>query len=90
MVKISAEGKKLESIPMPRGRITSGCFGGANLDRLYVTAAFGDDEGKISPCLYELKGEGLRGRAEFLSALQPGIKMRLYARTRPATWQKSS
>ena len=69
MVKISPTGKKIEAIMLPRGRITSACFGGTALDRLYITAAAGQDEPKISPCLYEVKIEGVSGREEFMSEL---------------------
>ena len=70
LVKISPAGKKLEEVSIPRGRVSSAIFGGTALDRLYVTAAA--DQGKITPCLYELKGEGLRGREEFYSQLDAG------------------
>jgi D-xylonolactonase len=77
LVKISPEGKKLDSIALPRGRISSAIFGGANLDRLYVTAAAGKDEGKIAPCVYELTGLGLKGREEFFSALDSQRPLRV-------------
>jgi sugar lactone lactonase YvrE len=77
LVKISPEGKKLEAITLPRGRISCACFGGPAFDRLYVTAAADEDEGKIAPCLYELTGEQLKGRAEFLSALDPQVPIRV-------------
>ena len=77
LVKIGPNGKKIDSVAMPRGRISCAIFGGPNLDRLYVTAAAGQDEGKIAPCLYELTGPGLKGREEFFSALDPKIPFRI-------------
>jgi len=77
IVKISPSGKKLESISLPRARITSACFGGPKLDRLYVTAAAGEGEEKVSPCLYELKIEGVSGPQEFFSQLDPARPLRI-------------
>jgi len=68
IVKISPAGKKIESIKLPRARISSACFGGAQLDRLYITAAASEgDGGKISPCIYEVKIDGVSGHEEFFS-----------------------
>lgn len=79
LVKISPDGKKLDSIAMPRGRVSSAVFGGKNLDRLYVTCAAENGEDAIAPCLYELTGDGLRGREEFFSALDPQRPFRITA-----------
>lgn len=69
IVKVSPEGKKLETIAMPRARISSCCFGGPQFDLLYASAAATEEDGKITPCIYEVKIEGVKGREEFFSQL---------------------
>ncbi len=77
MVKISPSGKKLESLSLPRARISSACFGGPGLDRLYVTAAASEGEDKISPCLYEVKIDSVSGPQEFFSHLDGSRPLRI-------------
>ena len=60
-------GKKLQSIKIPAKRVTSCCFGGKNLDELYVTTVVaGADEAEIkalpqSGSLFRVKGLGVKG-----------------------------
>ena len=77
LVKISPTGKKLDTLSLPRARITSACFGGPELDRLYVTSAANEDEGKVSPCVYEVRIEGVSGREEFFSQLDGSRPLRV-------------
>jgi D-xylonolactonase len=77
IVKIGPSGRKLDSLSLPRARVTSACFGGADLDRLYVTAAANQGEEKITPCLYELKIEGVSGHEEFFSQLDGSRPLRI-------------
>jgi sugar lactone lactonase YvrE len=67
--RISPEGEVIEKVDMPVQRPTSCCFGGPDLDRLYVTSAsrgIEDDSLAVQPCaggLFLLE-TGARGLAQ--------------------------
>ncbi len=68
LVKISPTGEVLDRLKMPVSKISSCCFGGPEMDMLFVTTAGGGREGAVENdgALYRLDGAG-RGRPEFRS-----------------------
>jgi sugar lactone lactonase YvrE len=64
-------GEKLKSILLPVSRVTSCCFGGKNLDDLYITSAstgLSDDQLKKEPLagsLFVIKNTGFNGLPAF-------------------------
>ncbi|NJN05404.1 MAG: SMP-30/gluconolactonase/LRE family protein [Rhodobacteraceae bacterium] len=62
-------GRVIESIPLPVTKVSSACFGGKEMDRLYVTTA-GGKEGTDTEdgAIFELV-TGARGPAEFRSRI---------------------
>lgn len=67
VVRISPDGRELDRVPMPVPRPTSCCFGGENLDTLYITSAsvrLSEAElaqAPLSGSLFALKLTGVRG-----------------------------
>ncbi|HSW15625.1 MAG TPA: SMP-30/gluconolactonase/LRE family protein [Ramlibacter sp.] len=67
IVRISPDGRELDRLPMPVPRPTSCCFGGENLDTLYITSAsvrLSEAElarAPLSGALFAVKPPGVRG-----------------------------
>ncbi|OWF54764.1 regucalcin-like [Mizuhopecten yessoensis] len=65
-------GKMLRTIQFPVKGITSCCFGGENMDEMYVTSAFreqfGDETGGATPpgSVFRVTGLGVRGRPDYV------------------------
>jgi len=60
--RFDAEGRLLRRIHLPVSRITNVCFGGASLDRLFVTTAIPDGKkGAFDGSLLEIDSKGVRG-----------------------------
>jgi sugar lactone lactonase YvrE len=64
-------GPVVRHIPMPVPKVTSLTFGGPDFDRLYVTTGGGDGTSPDAGALFEVTA-GVRGRAEFRSAIDAG------------------
>ena len=63
-------GKLMRKIDMPVAKVSSCCWGGANLDELYVTTAGGkDDADTADGTVYRITGTGAKGAAEFRSRI---------------------
>ena len=45
MIRYSPEGTEIERVGFPVKMLTSVCFGGSNLDRIYVTSGMGHQRG---------------------------------------------
>lgn len=70
IVKISPEGEVLGRLDLPVSKVSCPCFGGPDLDILFVTTAGGGREGAVEEdgALYRLDGAG-RGRGDFRSRI---------------------
>ena len=64
---ISYSGKELQEIKFPTTNITSVCFGGPNLDELYVTDSRQNapnlDQQPLAGSIWKVTGLGVKGRA---------------------------
>ncbi|MCW8129652.1 MAG: SMP-30/gluconolactonase/LRE family protein [Planctomycetota bacterium] len=70
MLKLSPEGRYLDKIGFPVGKVSSCVFGGANLDELFVTTAGGKDgKDTLDGTLYRVTKVGARGTKEFRSKI---------------------
>ena len=58
-------GKYLQDIKFPASKITSACFGGPNLDELYVTCCNNDPLASepLAGSIFKVSGLGVKGRA---------------------------
>lgn len=64
-------GKPIDRIDMPVAKVSSCCWGGADLDELYVTTAGGSAASDTADgALYRITGTGARGAAEFRSRIE--------------------
>ena len=64
------DGKVIETIEFPVVKVSSVCFGGANLDTLFCTSAGGSAEGEsLDGAVFQLPASQ-RGRLEFRSKIQ--------------------
>ena len=59
--RFTPDGALDRSIALPARNITSACFAGPDLDRLFVTSAADDSEGEAAGCLFEVE-TGMTGR----------------------------
>lgn len=72
LVRHAPDGKVVDSLALPVTNITSACFGGENLDQLFVTSAREPGENSDSAgALFQLS-PGVRGPGEFRSRLALG------------------
>jgi D-xylonolactonase len=68
------QGRLVEKIPMPVGRISSVAFGGAALDELYITSARRPEgNSEADGNLFHIKGSA-RGRLPYRSRIVPGSR----------------
>lgn len=68
----AGDGRVLEKIDLPVPRVTSLCFGGPNLDTLFVTTGGGGtpESGPDEGTLYQIEGVGATGQPEFVSRIK--------------------
>jgi sugar lactone lactonase YvrE len=67
LVRHAPDGRVRERIPFLVAKVSSVCFGGPELDRMFLTTAGGSpDSGTLDGALFELRTSA-RGRAEFSS-----------------------
>jgi D-xylonolactonase len=67
LVRHAPDGRVRERIALPVAKVSSVCFGGPELDRMFLTTAGGaSGAGTLDGALFELR-PGVRGRAEFRS-----------------------
>lgn len=64
-------GRMLRTIHFPVNGITSCCFGGKNMDELFVTSAsreqFGEETGEVTPgSVFKVTGLGVKGRPDYV------------------------
>jgi sugar lactone lactonase YvrE len=72
MMRHGADGKVADSLTLPVPNITSACFGGENLDQLFITSAQEPGEANESAgSLFQLS-PGVSGCGEFRSRIRPG------------------
>lgn len=70
LIRHAPDGKVLETIPLPVANITSACFGGPRLDKLFVTSAqHADKRESAAGALFQMTS-GAHGREEFRSHIQ--------------------
>ncbi len=66
-----ANGQQVDRIDLPVAKVSSCCWGGANLDELYVTTAGGSAESDTADgTLYRITGTGTKGSKEFRSRVR--------------------
>ncbi len=64
-------GSYIDTIPVPVAKATSCCFGGPNLDELYVTTShWGCEDDPAAGTLYRVTGLGVRGLIEHRSQIK--------------------
>lgn len=63
------DGRVLRDFEFPVAKVSSVCFGGAELDTMFLTTAGGDEKESLDGAVFTLRVPGVRGCPEFRSQL---------------------